>query len=428
MSLQSQAPNAQTSQYLLKLMTNSILSTIQICGFDIKSNEKEHKIQFNWSLFTRPNQKAFDVIVHFLLCQIDPEKAEKVFNQIWPVILKEQQKEFKDVVLNWLLEISQKSNSKLDKQNQPNQIIQQYQYVLHLIRFPIITKSLLMTPGGIKICELLFALCQYALIVNLARLIESNKLNIRIPPKVSPFTGSENTKQPFSQVQSTNTNNPGGISRIVNQKQMANYEILINSLKRRVDLDLNEFHQFIFKLLEIRTKWQQNSLAKTNNIRALVDKKIYLTQSLARKKALLARQLNVQETEINDENASLESLYTQFKEIKLSQFEKKWLEFKKINDESLENDFNKENIDCLISNTNLNCTENGSTTRKLQLDGQDFLNSLLNKSECDETNINDFENKILKFIYENMDRNSTFRNTEIGPLFSEDGKQLNLIK
>ncbi|CAF1060573.1 unnamed protein product [Brachionus calyciflorus] len=140
--------------------------------------------------------------------------------------------------------------------------------------------------------------------------------------------------------------------------------------------------------------------------------------------------MTVQETEINDENASLESLYTQFKEIKLSQFEKKWLEFKKINDESLENDFNKENIDCLISNTNLNCTENGSTTtttRKLQLDGQDFLNSLLNKSECDETNINGFENKILKFIYENMDRNSTFRNTEIGPLFTEDGKQLNLI-
>lgn len=170
MSSQNQAPYVQTSQYLLKLMTNSILSTIQVCGFDTKSNEKEHKIQFNASLFTRPNQKAFDVIVHFLLCQIDPDRGEKSFAQIWPIVLKEQQKEFKDVIFNWLLELSQKSTGKQEKLQQNNQLVQQYQNVLHLIRFPIITKSLLMTPGGIKICELLFALCQYALIINLARL------------------------------------------------------------------------------------------------------------------------------------------------------------------------------------------------------------------------------------------------------------------
>ena len=49
-------------------------------------------------------------------------------------------------------------------------------------------------------------------------------------------------------------------ARIVTQKQMSNYETLMNSLKRRVDLDLDEFHTFIFKLADIRTKWQQNSL------------------------------------------------------------------------------------------------------------------------------------------------------------------------
>jgi hypothetical protein len=170
MSLQNQALSAQTSQYLVKSMTNSILTTIQVFGFDVKANEKEHKIQFNTSLFVRPNQKAFDVIIHFLFCQIDPDRGEKAFNQIWPIVLKEQQKEFKEVILNWLTEIAQKSSAKQDKSQTSNQLVQQYQNVLQLIRFPLITKSLLTTPGGVKIVELFFALCQYALVINLARL------------------------------------------------------------------------------------------------------------------------------------------------------------------------------------------------------------------------------------------------------------------
>lgn len=176
--MSSQPSNVQTTQYQLKLMTNSVLTTIQLFGLNLKSNEKDYKIQFNSTMFNRPNQKAFEVIVHFLLCQIDPEKAEKVFSQCWPIILKEQNKEFKDGVFNWLLEIAQKSpnNYKQEKNNQTSQLIQQYQNLLNFIRFPIITKSLLMTPGGLKVCELLFALSQYALIINLARL--SNILKI----------------------------------------------------------------------------------------------------------------------------------------------------------------------------------------------------------------------------------------------------------
>lgn len=170
MSIQTQASSVQTPQYQLKLMTNSVLTTIQLFGFNIKSNEREYKIQFNSNMFFRPNQKAFEVIVHFLLCQIDPDKAEKFFSQCWPIVLKEQNKEFKDVVFNWLLEITQKTSNKQEKSSQNFQLIQQYQSLLNFIRFPIITKSLLMTPGGLKICELFFALSQYALIVSLARL------------------------------------------------------------------------------------------------------------------------------------------------------------------------------------------------------------------------------------------------------------------
>lgn len=77
---------------------------------------------------------------------------------------------------------------------------------------------------------------------------------------MSIFNCTDSGKQPFSQAQSINTVNGNITSKIVTQKQMSNYETLINSLKRRVDLDLDEFHKFIFKLVEIRTKWQQNSL------------------------------------------------------------------------------------------------------------------------------------------------------------------------
>lgn len=96
------------------------------------------------------------------------------------------------------------------------------------------------------------------------------------------------------------------------------------------------------------------------------------------------------------------------------------MEFKKINDESLNNTFNKENIDCLASN------ESTQDAPKLKLDGQDFIKSI--QESINDQNLNDFEEKILKFVYENMDRNSSIRNAKIGSLFNENYKQLDLIK
>lgn len=157
--MSSQASN-QTSQYLIKLMTNGVLSTIQLCGFDLQANEKQHKIQFNLNLFSKPNLKAFEVIVHFLLCQLDPERAEKVFAQCWPVLMKEQQKDFRDAIFNWLVELTTKNTNNIkqlpQQQTQVSQLQQQYQSLLQFIRFPIVSKSLLLTPGNLKICELLF--------------------------------------------------------------------------------------------------------------------------------------------------------------------------------------------------------------------------------------------------------------------------------
>jgi hypothetical protein len=177
--LNSQANPQQISQYLIKSMTNSVLSVIQILGFDIQSNEKEHRIQLNTNTFMKPNSKAFEVILHFLLCQLDPERAQRTFMQCWPQLVKEQQREFKDVTYAWLVEITsalkpqqqQQSNSNAIKSgsNSTQQFITQYQQLLQFVKFPIINKSLFLT-HGIKICELMYALAQFVLLIRVIKL------------------------------------------------------------------------------------------------------------------------------------------------------------------------------------------------------------------------------------------------------------------
>ncbi len=152
------------SQALIKLMTNNVLSAVQLLGFDLELAEKSSKLTLNGATFSKPNPKAFEILVHFLLGQIDSERSQKAFSQCWPPILKEQQKEFRDTMFTWLTEITS------PKQQKENAAIAKFSSMLGHIKFPNITKSLLMTPGGLKICELLFALAQYVMLLRLLRL------------------------------------------------------------------------------------------------------------------------------------------------------------------------------------------------------------------------------------------------------------------
>ena len=58
------------------------------------------------------------------------------------------------------------SSNKQQKENVANK----FHYMLNHIKFPNITKSLLMSPGGLKICELLFALSQYVTLLRLLKM------------------------------------------------------------------------------------------------------------------------------------------------------------------------------------------------------------------------------------------------------------------
>ena len=166
---QSVQASISSHQNLIKMMTNDIISTLQLFGFDFQTHEKKNKLVFNSVMFSKPNSKAFEVIIQFLFVQLDPDRAQKTFSQCWPPILKEQQKEFKDLMFIWLVELTSPKQASAKNQSQQH-------YLLQHIKFPTITKSLLLTPGGYKICELLFALCQYIL---LSRVIKLSKFLIK---------------------------------------------------------------------------------------------------------------------------------------------------------------------------------------------------------------------------------------------------------
>ena len=165
---------------MMKLMTNNAMSIMQMLGFDVALNENKFKTSFNSTMFTKPNVTAVEILVHFLLSTLDPDRAQKTFSQCWPHVLKEQQKEFKEAILAWLLELSPSSSStttKLQQQVNKTVVNPAHQALLQHIKIPTVTKSLLLTPTGLKVCELLFDLSQYVL---LARLLKLSRLYFRL--------------------------------------------------------------------------------------------------------------------------------------------------------------------------------------------------------------------------------------------------------
>jgi hypothetical protein len=159
-----------SSQQLIKFMTNSIIVFAQALGFDLQAAEKQFKVVFTSTTLVKPNPRAFEVLVYFMLSQLDAERAQRTFAQCWPPVTKDQQKEFKEAIYLWLMEISN-INSTTNKQQQ---FSKQQQSLLANVRVPNIAKSLLVSPGGFKTCELLFSLIMYVTLVKLLRLSKCN--------------------------------------------------------------------------------------------------------------------------------------------------------------------------------------------------------------------------------------------------------------
>ena len=187
--------NQSSAIYHANKQINVLFFGLQMLGFDLAANEKEYSIKLNAQTFAKPNQKAFDVLVHFLLCQLDAERGQRTFQHCWPSVLRDQQRDFKEAILVWLQEIAsltnpstgmttstsasslatqavkQQQQTHATNKKQPQQ--SQHQSLLQHIKFPSINKSFFMSLGGphsTKVWELLSALTEYVYINQILQL------------------------------------------------------------------------------------------------------------------------------------------------------------------------------------------------------------------------------------------------------------------
>lgn len=160
----------------IKLQTSIVLQGLRALGFDMQAIERSEKqFTFNSSMFIKPNSKGFEHIVHFLLTQLDPERASRVFAQCWPPLCKETIKDYKEAIYTWLVELAPPTAAASSAAaNSGSKLPQQQQAVssrlFQLVRFPAVSKSLLAVPSGVKACELLLALTIYVILAKLTRL------------------------------------------------------------------------------------------------------------------------------------------------------------------------------------------------------------------------------------------------------------------
>jgi len=80
---------------------------MRLLKFDNKTMSEKHKIKFDKDLFKVPNQKAFHLVVHFLFNKLDGPRSQDIFRDVWPIIEKKQEAEFRKKVRLWLVEVQE---------------------------------------------------------------------------------------------------------------------------------------------------------------------------------------------------------------------------------------------------------------------------------------------------------------------------------
>lgn len=224
-----------------KMIMDAVLKGVQFLGFDMKANKAQHKLDFAPTMFSKPNLKGFEVLVHFLLSQLDPKRAELEFGKCWPILLKEQQAEFKQTVLKWLDEIA----GKVEKQG---------------IQFPKLANSNLVAPSGFKVCSLLFELHMH---VYKTKLAESHELSKKLMNRACTFDSSlvENNKQPFSQSRMVNSTAGYKTTQMVKvtYKQLKHYKYYSAAIEKATLHETDVFSTLLAKYLAMKNKYAEMS-------------------------------------------------------------------------------------------------------------------------------------------------------------------------
>jgi hypothetical protein len=156
-----------------------------------------------------------------------------------------KKKEFKEVVLAWLAELSR--NVQVNKTSHVKN-----QHTLQTVKIPPVAKSLLVSPSGLKLVELLFSLLQYVLLHRLLKHIDTEKLCKRVWPKVTL-----DIKPPFN-ASSQNTIGKQHVQKTSIAKTQ--FEIQADALRCQIDIKFNELNQFAMSCMEMKAKWHEYSV------------------------------------------------------------------------------------------------------------------------------------------------------------------------
>lgn len=126
-----------------ELFFNNLL----ILGFDTNTVEKEHRVTCDKDMFCLPNQKMFEIVTHFLFGKLN-ELTEQKYIVPWPLLDKDQHRQFQKACANYLSSIAQESN----------------------IKFPRIVPSLLSTFSGERFYELYLAFSTHVVEKNIRKI------------------------------------------------------------------------------------------------------------------------------------------------------------------------------------------------------------------------------------------------------------------
>lgn len=91
-----------------------LFNYLRLLQFDTKAMSVKYHIKFDKDLFKVPNQKAFQLVVHFLFTKLDGPKSAVLFRDVWPIVDKKQEAEFRKKVKSWFTEIHEVINTSIN--------------------------------------------------------------------------------------------------------------------------------------------------------------------------------------------------------------------------------------------------------------------------------------------------------------------------
>ena len=86
-----------------------LFNYLRLLGFDSTGMSQKHRMKFDKDMFKFPNPKAFQHVTYFLFRKLDPNKATETFRDVWPIVDKKQEAQYRKRVQQWFAYIQEVS-------------------------------------------------------------------------------------------------------------------------------------------------------------------------------------------------------------------------------------------------------------------------------------------------------------------------------